>query len=234
MTRVLVVEDDDTVAEIVLTYLRAAGMDAVGCPDGAAAVGMAADAGPDLIVLDVMLPGLDGFEVLRRLRQQAITCPVLMLTALGDEDDRIRGLEVGADDYLTKPFSPRELVLRVQSILRRTTVEPAAIGAPVLRDGGIVVDPDARKASLDGRALSLTLREFDLLVALMSNPDRVMSKETLLAQVWGWDVGDPSTVTVHVRRLREKIEAEPGAPRRILTVWGRGYRWEPSAGSENP
>ncbi len=143
-------------------------------------------------------------------------------------------MEVGADDYLTKPFSPRELVLRVQSILRRTSAAPSAIGAPVLRDGGFVVDPQARKASLDGRALALTLREFDLLVALMGNPDRVMSKETLLAQVWGWDFGDPSTVTVHVRRLREKIEAEPGAPSRILTVWGRGYRWEPVAGSESP
>ncbi len=226
MTRVLVVEDDDTVAEIVLRYLSAAGMEVERCADGIRAVGVAADFAPELIVLDVMLPGADGFEVLRRLRQRAITAPVLMLTALADEDDRIRGLEVGADDYLTKPFSPRELVLRVQSILRRASVEapPAGGASAVLRDGGLVVDPDARKASLDGRALALTLREFDLLVALLSSPDKVMSKETLLARVWGWDFGDPSTVTVHIRRLREKVEAEPGAPRRILTVWGRGYR----------
>ena len=233
MARVLVVEDDDTVAEVVVAYLAAAGMEVRRCADGAAAIASAESFLPDLVVLDVMLPVLDGIEVLRRLRQRAIVAPVLMLTALGDEDDRIRGLEVGADDYLTKPFSPRELVLRVQSILRRTSSGPVAdalaTGGPeVVRDGDVEVDLGARKAFLAGRPLALTLREFDLLAHLVRHPDRVFSREALLAAVWGWDVGDPSTVTVHVRRLREKIEATPQAPIRIVTVWGRGYRWEPA------
>lgn len=231
MARVLIVEDDDTVAEVVVAYLDAAGMEVHRCADGGEAVAAAASLAPDLIVLDVMLPVLDGIEVLRRLRQRAIVAPVLMLTALGDEDDRIRGLEVGADDYLTKPFSPRELVLRVQSILRRTTLGPVADGiapgrAEILRDGDVEVDLGARKASLAARPLVLTLREFDLLAHFVRNPDLVFSRDALLAAVWGWDVGDPSTVTVHVRRLREKIEATPQAPTRIVTVWGRGYRWE--------
>lgn len=233
MARILVVEDDDTVAEVVVAYLTAAGMEVHRCADGGEAVVTAASLAPDLIVLDVMLPVLDGIEVLRRLRQRAIVAPVLMLTALGDAEDRIRGLEVGADDYLTKPFSPRELVLRVQSILRRTTSGPVTDAlAPdrtqVLREGDVEVDLSARKASLAGRPLALTLREFDLLAHFVRNPDRVFSRDALLAAVWGWEVGDPSTVTVHVRRLREKIEVTPQAPTRIVTVWGRGYRWEPA------
>lgn len=230
MSRILVVEDDPTVAEVVTAYLSAAGMEVFGCADGAAAVARAREVAPALVVLDVMLPGVDGIEVLRRFRQQGITAPVLMLTALGEVDDRIRGLEVGADDYLTKPFSPRELVLRVQSILRRVALDAAPAASTVLRDGDLVVDVDARKAILGGTELALTLREFDLLAHLLGNPGRVHSKEALLAAVWGWDIGDASTVTVHVRRLREKIEVEPQAPTRIVTVWGRGYRWEPTQG----
>ena len=235
MSKILVVEDDSTVAEVVASYLGAAGMEVVACADGAAAVATAQSAGPDLVVLDVMLPGLDGIEVLRRFRQQGITAPVLMLTALGDEDDRIRGLEVGADDYLTKPFSPRELVLRVQSILRRAGAAQLSPASPeVLRDGDLVVDTGARKASLRGEPLNLTLREFDLLVHLLGNPDKVLSRDALLAAVWGWDLGDPSTVTVHVRRLREKVEERPEAPTRLVTVWGRGDRWEPAGPGNRP
>jgi DNA-binding response OmpR family regulator len=234
MTRILVVEDDDTVAEVVESYLRAAGMTVVRCEDGASAVATAVSTTPDLVVLDVMLPGIDGIEVLRRLRQQAVSAPVIMLTALVEEDDRIRGLEVGADDYLTKPFSPRELVLRVQSVLRRTQPDVAPYPAPeqsaVLHDGDLVVDTLSRKVELGGRPVPMTLREFDLLAYLLANPNRVLSRETLLGAVWGWDVGDPSTVTVHVRRLREKVEPSPQAPTRIVTVWGRGYRWEPAQG----
>jgi DNA-binding response OmpR family regulator len=229
MTRILLVEDDDTVAEVVDSYLRASGMTVVRCGDGLAAVAAAVSTGPDLVLLDVMLPGIDGYEVLRRFRQQAVTAPVIMLTALADEDARIRGLEVGADDYVTKPFSPRELVLRVQSVLRRTVagVTPDA-QSPVLVDGDLVVDTASRKAELGGQPLALTLREFDLLVHFLQNRNRVLSREALLAAVWGWDIGDPSTVTVHVRRLREKVETSPQSPARLLTVWGRGYRWEPA------
>jgi DNA-binding response OmpR family regulator len=235
MTRILLVEDDDTVAEVVDSYLRAAGMTVVRCADGSSAVATALGSAPDLVVLDVMLPGLDGYEVLRRLRDQAVTAPVIMLTALADEDDRVRGLEVGADDYLTKPFSPRELVLRVKSVLRRTApVVPAVPPAvqPVLADGDLVVDTSSRKVELAGRPVAMTLREFDLLTYFLQNRNRVLSRDALLAAVWGWDVGDPSTVTVHVRRLREKLETSPQSPTRLVTVWGRGYRWDPAdAGS---
>ena len=234
MTRILVVEDDDTVAEVVESYLQAAGMAVVRCSDGASAVTTALSSGPDLVVLDVMLPGIDGIEVLRRLRQQGAAAPVIMLTALAAEDDRIRGLEVGADDYLTKPFSPRELVLRVQSVLRRTQpdVTPEVVHSEpaVFHDGDLVVDTLSRKVELGGRPVAMTLREFDLLAYLLQHPNRVLSRETLLGAVWGWDVGDQSTVTVHVRRLREKVERSPQTPTRLVTVWGRGYRWEPATG----
>ena len=170
-----------------------------------------------------MLPGMDGLEVLRRLRAADVETAVVLLTAKDGESDRILGLERGADDYVTKPFSPRELVLRVEAILRR--------GAPrvereQLSDGNLVLDTLARKAQLDGEPLDLTLREFDLLTYLLSHPDTVHSRDALLASVWGWNVGDESTVTVHVRRLRGKIEADPAHPKRLVTVWGRGYRWE--------
>ncbi len=232
MTRVLLVEDDDTVAEVVDSYLRASEMAVTRCADGTSAVAMALETSPDLVLLDVMLPGIDGFEVLRRLRGQAVTAPVIMLTALSEEDDRIRGLEVGADDYLAKPFSPRELVLRVKSVLRRT-VPVVAVASPanaVLVDGDLVVDTTSRKVELAGKPVAVTLREFDLLAYFLGNPNRVLSREALLAAVWGWEVGDYSTVTVHVRRLREKVETQPQSPTRLVTVWGRGYRWDPADG----
>jgi DNA-binding response OmpR family regulator len=172
-----------------------------------------------------MLPGIDGLEVCRRMRMAAPDLPVVMLTALGEEADRVLGLEIGADDYVTKPFSPRELVLRVQSVLRRSA-PAAATPAEVLADGDLEVDAARRLVRLRGAEVALTVREFDLLVFLMRNPGRVFRRGQLLEEVWGWTFGDQSTVTVHMRRLREKVEDDPAAPRRIVTVWGVGYRYE--------
>ncbi|MDT0306655.1 response regulator transcription factor [Streptomyces sp. DSM 44917] len=225
--RVLVVDDDPTVTEVVAGYLSRAGFAVDRAADGHEALARAAARPPDLVVLDLMLPGLDGLTVCRRLRA-AGPVPVVMLTARGDEEDRVLGLEVGADDYVTKPFSPRELVLRVASVLRRARgAGPAeAGGAPVLRGGGITLDPAARSAA-DGRGpLRLTLREFDLLAHFLRHPGRAFSREELMAGVWGWEFGDLSTVTVHVRRLRHKVEADPARPELIVTVWGVGYRFD--------
>jgi DNA-binding response OmpR family regulator len=231
MPRVLVVDDDPTVAEVVLGYLRRDGFEAAYAADGLSALAIAASAPPDLVVLDLMLPGIDGLEVCRRLRADRPDLPVVMLTARGEEDDRIAGLEVGADDYVVKPFSPRELALRVRSVLRRTDRQPSDPASQVLVDGDLVVDTRARTASLAGRPLPLTVREFDLLAHLVANPGRALRRDELMRDVWGWDVGDLSTVTVHVRRLREKIEADPASPVRLATVWGVGYRWDPSPDS---
>ena len=225
MARVLVVDDDPTVREVVIDYLRAAGHEVSEAVDGAAALEAVRGAGPDLVVLDVMMPGIDGLEVCRRLRRQG-DVPIVLLTALGSEQDRVVGLEIGADDYVTKPFSPRELVLRVDSILRRSNGGGDTDLPPVLTDGGLVVDRSRRLVTLDGEETPLTGREFDLLVFLMSRPGVAFSRDDLLQQVWGWSFGDQSTVTVHVRRLREKVEADPTTPARLLTVWGVGYRWE--------
>ncbi|MET8580301.1 response regulator transcription factor [Streptomyces collinus] len=226
--RVLVVDDDPTVAEVVAGYLDRAGYAVDRAADGPAALERAAAHRPDLVVLDLMLPGMDGLEVCRRLREHG-PVPVVMLTARGDEEDRVLGLEVGADDYVTKPFSPRELVLRVDSVLRRA--RPAA---PRDRRGpygpfgaaGLSVDPDARRATKNGTELALTLREFDLLAFLLRHPGRAFAREELMREVWGWDFGDLSTVTVHVRRLRGKVEDDPARPRLIRTVWGVGYRFD--------
>ncbi|WP_405982873.1 response regulator transcription factor [Streptomyces sp. NBC_00158] len=224
--RVLVVDDDPTVAEVVTGYLRLAGHHVEQAADGPAALDSAARHDPDLVVLDLMLPGIDGLEVCRRLRAER-PVPVIMLTARGDEDDRIAGLELGADDYVTKPFSPRELVLRVESVLRRSrAAAPRAAGRGLLTGAGIRLDPATRRATRNGRELMLTLREFDLLAHFLGHPGRAHGREELMRDVWGWDFGDLSTVTVHVRRLRAKIEDDPAAPRLIQTVWGVGYRFE--------
>ena len=225
MTRVLVVEDDPTIAEVVTRYLVRAGYLVETVSDGLAALARAAAVHPDLVVLDVMLPGLDGIEVCRRLRAGS-QIPVVMLTALGDEVDRVLGLEVGADDYLTKPFSPRELVLRVQAVLRRAGSVPAVEGTDLLVDGDLEVDQAAHRARLRGSELSLTGREFDLLVHLLRHRGRAFSRQDLMREVWGWEFGDLSTVTVHVRRLRAKVEDDPSRPTRLVTVWGVGYRWD--------
>jgi DNA-binding response OmpR family regulator len=229
--RVLVVDDDPTVADVVLAYLRRDGIDAAHAADGLAALAIAEQAPPDLVVLDVMLPGIDGLEVCRRLRAGRPDLPVVMLTARAEEEDRIAGLEVGADDYVVKPFSPRELALRVRSVLRRTERHQSDPPPKVLIDGDLVVDTRARSATQAGRPLALTVREFDLLAYLVANPGRALRRDELMRDVWGWDVGDLSTVTVHVRRLREKVEADPAAPVRLATVWGVGYRWDPSPDS---
>ncbi|WP_405804399.1 response regulator transcription factor [Streptomyces sp. NBC_01187] len=229
--RVLVVDDDPTVAEVVAGYLDRAGYAVDRAETGPDALERAAAHRPDLVVLDLMLPGIDGLEVCRRLRASG-PVPVIMLTALGDEGDRVLGLEVGADDYVTKPFSPRELVLRVESVLRRSRPpRPGDGGGPgdggVLRVAGLTVDPTARSAAKDGAELALTVREFDLLVFLLRHPARAFGREELMHEVWGWDFGDLSTVTVHVRRLRAKVEEDPARPRLIQTVWGVGYRLDP-------
>jgi DNA-binding response OmpR family regulator len=224
--QVLVVEDDPTVAEVIASYLRAAGFVVRRTPLGEQALDLVAAGRPDLVVLDVLLPGIDGLEVCRRLRADHPELPIIMLTALGEEDDRLAGLETGADDYVTKPFSPRELVLRIRSVLRRGSApRPTADG--VVSDGALVLDAGAHRVSLDGTELALTLREFDLLHHLVRHPGTAFTRADLLEQVWGWSFGDESTVTVHVRRLREKIEADPAHPRRLQTVWGVGYRWDP-------
>ena len=221
--RVLVVDDDPTVSDVVRRYLEQDGCLVRLVADGPAALSAAAADPPDVVVLDRMLGAVDGFEVCRRLRAHRPDLPVVMLTALGEEADRVAGLEVGADDYVTKPFSPRELVLRVRSVLRRAAPAPEA----VLRDGDLIADTGRRTATHGERELSLTVREFDLLEFLLRNPGRAWSRAQLLEKVWGWQFGDESTVTVHVRRLREKIEHDPAAPVRLRTVWGVGYRYEP-------
>jgi DNA-binding response OmpR family regulator len=227
--RVLVVEDDATVAEVVETYLTRAGLEVTRAADGVTALAAAGLTKPDLLVLDLMLPGLSGLEVCRRLRAARPDLAVVMLTALGEESDRVLGLETGADDYLVKPFSPRELVLRVRSVLRRSGIVPATDHLPRrIEDDDLLVDLAARTAFRDGTALTLTTREFELLIHLMVHPGRAFTRKQLMHDVWGWDFGDTSTVTVHVRRLREKVEDDAGSPRRLVTVWGIGYRWEPS------
>ncbi len=221
--RVLVVDDDPTVAEVVVGYLHRAGYAVEQAGDGPAALTRFAAHRPDLVVLDLMLPAMDGFEVCRRMREHG-PVPVIMLTARGDEEDRVLGLETGADDYVTKPFSPRELVLRVDSVLRRARAAVPADGAGPLSGGGLSLDPAARQACRDGRGLALTLREFDLLAFLLRHPGKAFGREELMREVWGWDFGDLSTVTVHIRRLRGKVETDPARPRLIRTVWGVGYR----------
>ncbi len=230
MSTVLVVDDDESVGDVVAAYLERAGMEVRRATDGIDALEAAAAERPDIVVLDLMLPGVDGLEVCRRLRRRQPGIPIVMLTARGEEDDRIRGLEVGADDYVTKPFSPRELVLRVQSVLRRAASDESgapAAGLPESSvDGDLVIDRRARRATLDGRELTLTAREFDLLSWLVAHPGDAVRRDDLMREVWGWDFGDPSTVTVHVSRLRDKIERDPASPRRLVTVFGVGYRWD--------
>jgi DNA-binding response OmpR family regulator len=233
-TRILVVEDDLTVAEVVVDYLRHVGLEPRHAVDGLTALEIAADWRPDLVILDLMLPGVGGLEVCRRLREAQdarVPLPVIMLTALGEESDRVLGLESGADDYVTKPFSPRELTLRVQAVLRRARAAGGAAAVPPqpVRSGRLEVDVTARRVRADGRELELTAREFDLLAFFVCHPGRAFTRAELLEQVWGWSFGDLSTITVYVRRLRDKVEQEPASPAQLQTVWGVGYRWEASS-----
>ncbi|MGI8677880.1 MAG: response regulator transcription factor [Jatrophihabitans sp.] len=229
MAQVMVVDDDTTVASVVVNYLERAGHSVRQIGDGRSALAAIDESPPDLMVLDLMLPGIDGLEVCRRVRQRWPHLAVVMLTALSEPEDRIAGLEVGADDYVTKPFSPRELVLRVESVLRRMTVASQPAPRHLLTAGALTVDTAARRATRDGTELSLTVRELDLLTFLMTHPGQAFKREELMREVWGWTFGDQSTVTVHVRRLREKIEVDPTKPTLIQTVWGIGYRLEAPA-----
>ena len=221
----LVVDDEPMVREVVTRYLEEEGHTVTIAADGAAALRVLDHGGIDLVVLDLMLPEVDGLQVLQRLRDTATT-PVIVLTARGDESERINGLKLGADDYVVKPFSPRELVARVASVLRRAA--PAAAAGP-LTFGSLHIDDTTREVHLDGTALELTRREFDLLAFLANSPRQVFTRAQLLEQVWDssaeWQ--DPATVTVHVGHLRQKLERDPSAPERLVTVRGVGYRFEP-------
>ncbi|WP_372663138.1 response regulator transcription factor [Amycolatopsis kentuckyensis] len=223
--RVLVVDDDETVRDVVRRYLEVAGFTVDQAGDGADGLAKFAAHEPDLVVLDVMMPGINGLEVCKRLRQVS-QVPIVMLTALGEEENRIAGLQLGADDYVTKPFSPKELALRVASVLRRARMPRPQPAAAELVDGDLRLQMTARTATLAGRELPLTSREFDLLAFFLAHPGVAYSRADLLEKVWGWDFGDQSTVTVHVRRLREKIERDPAKPTRVATVWGVGYRYD--------
>jgi DNA-binding response OmpR family regulator len=227
--RVLVVDDEAALREVVAQYLALDGFTVAQAADGAEALRLAEAHPPDLVVLDLMLPGLDGMDVCRHLRAHSAV-PIIMLTARGDEADKLSGFDVGADDYVTKPFSPRELVVRARAILRR--IEATQVPAMVLDDslhvGSLVIHTQLRTVLRDGAPLELTAKEFDLLHFLASHPNQVFTRQQLLDRLW--DIGyfgDASTVTVHIRRLREKVELDPGRPRHVKTVWGVGYKFEP-------
>jgi two-component system, OmpR family, response regulator ResD len=222
---VLVVDDEPTIGEVVCRYLQRAGYETRVAVDGFEAVEAAAAQQPDLIVLDLMLPGLDGLEAMRRIRANgARRTAIILLTARGEESDRVIGLRLGADDYVVKPFSPAELVARVDAVLRRVDTVPAH--EPPLRFDELVIDPAARRVELDGEEIALTQREFELLLFLARHPGQAFNRNQLMDHVWRYSFyTDTSTVTVHIRRLRMKLEAAPEQPRWIETVWGVGYRF---------
>jgi DNA-binding response OmpR family regulator len=224
---ILVVDDEPSISEVVSIYLRRAGYQVVIARDGQAALEALEKQAPDLVVLDLMLPKVDGLEITRRLRAEGDT-PIIMLTARRGETDRILGLEMGADDYVVKPFSPQELVSRVRAVLRRTLgTTPTSTEQP-LTFGDLRIDPKMRVVEVNGEETSLTAKEFDLLWVLARHPRQVFNRDQLLDLVWGvTEYIDPNTVTVHVRRLREKIELDPSNPRHVQTVWGVGYKFEP-------
>jgi two-component system, OmpR family, response regulator ResD len=225
VTTILVVDDEAIVRDVVVRYLERDGFDTLQAADGDTARELLLAARPDLVVLDVMLPGTDGFELCRWIRGRS-ELPVILLTARGEESDRIVGLELGADDYVTKPFSPRELAARVRSVLRRT--RPADAAAERIAFGDVELDAAAREARRGGEPLRLTAKEFDLLWFLARHAGRVFSRDQLMNGVWGYASAlDTGTVTVHIRRLREKIEADPSSPRHLQTMWGVGYRLVP-------
>lgn len=231
--RVLVVDDDAVLRSVLRDYFEADGFEATPVGDGPAALEGVRTLDPDLVILDLSLPGMDGLEVFRRLRAAGCGTPVIMLTARAEQPERILGLEIGADDYVAKPCSPREVVLRARSVLRRSAAAAAAsVGgsdpSAVLRDGDLELDPRAGTATRAGAPLALTPREFALLESFLGRPGELLERDEILRSVWHWEYGDPSTVTVHVRRLREKVEEDPARPRRLVTVWGRGYRWDPA------
>jgi DNA-binding response OmpR family regulator len=225
---VLVVDDEPNIREVVELYLRREGFDVEVTGDGSAALALIERRTPDLIVLDLMLPVMGGIQLTRTLREAQYDIPIIMLTAKGAEADRITGLELGADDYVTKPFSPKELVARVKAVLRRASAKPLVDPqAQPLTIGAVTINPSTRQVWTHGhQEVTLTAKEFDLLWFLMNYPGQVFTRDQLLDHIWGFDFfGDSSTVTVHVRRLREKIERQPTKPEYILTVWGVGYKF---------
>ena len=225
MTTVLVVDDEPTIREIVVRYLKRDGYETLEAADGNRARKLLETQRPDLVVLDVMLPGVDGLELCHWIRASS-RLPVIMLTARGEEADRIVGLELGADDYVTKPFSPRELAARVRTVLRRAELD--VVSDQQLSFDGLVIDSSSRDVIRNDEPLRLTAREFDLLWFMARHPRRVFSREQLMRRVWGYaSAVDTGTVTVHMRRLREKIEEDPSRPRHLETVWGVGYRFSP-------
>lgn len=229
---ILIIEDEASIARLVRLYLQEAGFRVAVAADGATGLALHDREHPDLVILDLMLPGLDGWEVCRRIRAGART-PILMLTARHTEEDRIEGFDLGADDYVTKPFSPRELVGRVRAILRRATPVATAAGGATdmpperLTFEGLLIVPAARHVEVDGRTVELTAKEFDLLLTLARTPDHVFTREALLSRVWGFDyLGDSRTVDVHVGTLRKKVERDPAHPRFIKTLWRVGYKFD--------
>ena len=224
---VLVVEDEPSIAEVVHLYLRRAGYLVMVKGDGQAALEAMERQMPDLVILDIMLPKVDGLAITRWLRDRS-DVPIIMLTARRDESDRIAGLEMGADDYVVKPFSPQELVSRVRAVLRRTRGQAEGGSEQPLVFSGLSVDPQTRLVSVRGEEIMLTAKEFDMLWLLARHPRQVFTRDQLLERIWGLsEYIDASTVTVHIRRLREKIEADPSKPAHIQTVWGVGYKFEP-------
>jgi len=225
---ILVVDDEPTIADVVSRYLERAGYTARVAEDGPGALRSAGEQRPDLVVLDLMLPGMDGLEVMRRLHEygEGRRVSVILLTARGEHADRIAGLKLGADDYVVKPFSPAELVARVDAVLRRIE-SPPELAEPIAL-GEVELDPRGRHALVRGEEAQLTVREFDLLLHFMRNPGQVFSRDQLMDAVWQYNFyTDTSTVTVHMRRLRSKIEVDPSQPRYLQTVWGVGYRFQP-------
>lgn len=229
---ILVVDDETTVREVVRRYLEREGFRVIEADNGPLALHMLHQEKPDLIVLDIMLPGLDGFTIARSLREpsrrsESGNIPMVMLTARTDEADRITGFEFGADDYVVKPFSPRELVMRIKAVLRRSAPDTDAQEKPLVFDD-LRLDPASRTVTRGDVGITLTAKEYDLLWFLARHPRQVFTRAQLLDQVWGYEFyGDESTVTVHIRRLREKVESDPAQPVYLHTVWGVGYKFDP-------
>jgi DNA-binding response OmpR family regulator len=224
--KILVVEDEPSIGEVVSLYLKRVGFGVTLAGDGIAALDVFKQTSPDLVIVDVMLPKMDGYELTRRLRVLS-DVPIIMLTARKEEADRIAGLDMGADDYVVKPFSPQELVSRVKAVLRRTHGKVQESYEETLEFNSMVIDPRTRLVILDGKEKSLTAKEFELLWLLARHPRQVFTRDQLLERVWDTEYVDPSTVTVHIRRLREKIESDPSKPRHVMTAWGVGYKFEP-------
>ncbi len=227
--QVLIVDDEAHIRDVLARYLEAEGFRVIEASDGVSALQIIEKHSIDLIVLDLLLPGMDGHEVCQRIRATS-AIPIIMLTARTEEEDKLAGFAVGADDYVTKPFSPREVVVRVQAVLRRSDAVsvPAMVLDGALHSAGLVIQPVLRRVEREGQPLDITAKEFDLLYFLARHPNQVFTRQQLLDQVWGYDFyGDASTVTVHMRRLREKVESDPSMPVHLQTVWGVGYKFEP-------